>query len=535
LIFGFVSLLTLKLGDSSSNFILQFDFLKAENISLSFSLLIDTQSLIFMFVLLTIVSAVFRFSQHYMQDELFNSRFNYIVILFVLSMLLLILIPELIFTLIGWDGLGLTRFLLIIYYLSDSSWVAGMKTYLINRLGDGLIIVSCRMLIFQGRWGITTIKFWTPLVILLLLGCFTKSAQFPFSTWLPDAMAAPTPVSALVHSRTLVTAGVYLMFRFSKCLRREMFFFIGIIGFWSLILASLAACIEYDSKKIIAYSTLSQLGLMFVSLSLGLRWFCYFHLLTHAVFKALLFISMGYKIMLNKHSQDTRLLNSKYYTSYFNNFVGYVCIISLIGFPFLAGFFSKERIIEGSFWVWKIKFFLGIIISIPLTGYYCFRLLGSKTNLIWANVKTRRHDKCIYFPGIITLVLLAIILGYKLSYISNFSIFVKVKFLSKLIINVLLILRFLASWKNFRFSRLFYSDFSFLKTFNGRYFSKNLCDSLNVFHFRLDLGFNHVAIKRLLNSLENLARNVNQWSLWRTGVNKKLLILIRIILLINIL
>lgn len=164
-------------------------------------------------------------------------------------------------------------------------------------------------------------------------------------------MAAPTPVSALVHSRTLVTAGIFLLIRFFNCLTGSKFLILGCVGFWTMLLASFSACLEYDSKKIIAFSTLSQLGLMVVSLALGFVNFAFFHLLTHALFKALLFIVRGYKIFKTCHFQDNRILKFSFFYKYFKNFILQVCILSLIGFPFLAGFFSKERILEGSFWV----------------------------------------------------------------------------------------------------------------------------------------------------------------------------------------
>jgi len=212
-------------------------------------------------------------------------------------MILLIFIPDLIFFLIGWDGLGLIRFLLIIFYLRKNSFKAGIKTYFINRLGDGFFIIGFGILVIQKNWLLISLKKRIVLGILFSLGCFTKSAQFPFSSWLPDAMAAPTPVSALVHSRTLVTAGIFCLIRFFYCLKDTFFFLFGLIGFWTMIIARITACFEFDSKKIIAYSTLSQLGLMLISLSLGLVKFAFFHLLTHAVFKALLFICRGYKIL----------------------------------------------------------------------------------------------------------------------------------------------------------------------------------------------------------------------------------------------
>lgn len=145
-------------------------------------------------------------------------------------MFCLIFFPHFLFLLIGWDGLGLTRFLLVIYYLSDSSWAAGMKTFLINRIGDRFFIICLVLFLRKGYWEIKTCSNKDLLAFLIVLGCFTKSAQFPFSRWLPAAMAAPTPVSALVHSSTLVTAGIYIMIRFCHMFPYWLFILVGIRG-----------------------------------------------------------------------------------------------------------------------------------------------------------------------------------------------------------------------------------------------------------------------------------------------------------------
>ena len=191
---------------------------------------------------------------------------------------------------------------------------------------------------------------------VLCLGLVTKSAQFPFCSWLPAAMAAPTPVSALVHSSTLVTAGIYLLFRLKKMFSWEIKLTLGIIGLYTLLVARFSACFEWDLKKIIAFSTLSQLGLMCVSLSLGLSLLAFFHLLTHAVFKALLFIRAGFFIGQLSHFQDLRTLGK---TKGFNPLVDFSLVLSILalrGFPFLAGFFSKDIILESNVFVFNYIF-----------------------------------------------------------------------------------------------------------------------------------------------------------------------------------
>jgi NADH-ubiquinone oxidoreductase chain 5 len=188
-----------------------------------------------------------------------------------------------------------TRVLLILYYNSSIAWFSGIKTYLINRLGDGFLILSVVCLLNQGHWRIKSLdkKIGFVLVILLTIGLFTKRAQYPFCSWLPAAMAAPTPVSALVHSSTLVTAGVYVFFRIAPSVGSEIIRFVLVVRIYTMFIASLKACFEKDLKKVIALSTLRQLGLMCFSMGCGLFYLGLFHLFTHAVFKALLFIRVG--------------------------------------------------------------------------------------------------------------------------------------------------------------------------------------------------------------------------------------------------
>lgn len=337
---------------------------------------LDWISLIFFRVLRVIVSCVLVFSKFYLADDPFFSRFSSILLMFVFSMCLLIFIPHFVILLIGWDGLGFTSFLLIVYYSSFSSWSSGLKTYLINRLGDGFLLVSLVMLFNQGHWKILGLDKLIRIVVFfcLIFGLFTKSAQFPFSSWLPAAMAAPTPVSALVHSSTLVTAGIYLLIRFSGVLPNSVLIIISLTGVWTLFSASFAACVEWDLKKIIAFSTLSQLGLMCFSIGLGMRFFGFFHLLTHAVFKAMLFISAGFFIGQNFHLQDIRSLKGFGLNSPILGARFLIGILALSGFPFLAGFFSKDIIIESNLFKLKI-FFLGIfLLSLPFTVFYRFRV-----------------------------------------------------------------------------------------------------------------------------------------------------------------
>lgn len=280
------------------------------------------------------------------------SRFHLLVVLFVASMFLLILRPNLVTLILGWDGLGISSFFLVIFYKSNKAYNAGLLTALTNRVGDALILVSLSLILpFR--------SFTFPIRILggirpatLTLGTFivaaiTKSAQVPFSAWLPAAMAAPTPVSALVHSSTLVTAGVYLLFRVLPAVKRaERLVTIGALGAVTTFMARLSAFLESDLKKIVALSTLRQLGVIILRMALHLPILAFFHLIVHAFFKALLFIATGNVIHNSNDYQDLRRRGGNRLALPFNQSIIVLTKIRLCGVPFFSAFFSKEFILE---------------------------------------------------------------------------------------------------------------------------------------------------------------------------------------------
>merc|ERR550525_2205082 len=236
------------------------------------------------------------FSTRYMMSEKFFSRFILLVFFFILSIFLLILRPNFISLLLGWDGLGVTSYLLVVFYQSRKSYNAGMLTAITNRLGDVGLLISISFLLYMGNWSYIYIDSFSGvlsniLIYLIIISACTKRAQIPFSACLPAAIAAPTPVSALVHSSTLVTAGVYLIIRlnfiFCRSNRTNVLLFIGII---TILLAGAAAIFEIDIKKVIALSTLRQLGVIIIILGAIEPLLSFFHLLRHAYFKAILFI-----------------------------------------------------------------------------------------------------------------------------------------------------------------------------------------------------------------------------------------------------
>lgn len=299
-------------------------------------------------------------------------------------MILLIIRPNLIRILLGWDGLGLVSYCLVIYYQNVKSYNAGMLTALSNRIGDVALLLAIAWILnfgsfnyiyylecMKSTWEIGLIG------VLVVLAAITKSAQIPFSAWLPAAIAAPTPVSALVHSSTLVTAGVYLLIRFNPLISGTgVSSFLLLVSGLTIFMAGLGANFEFDLKKIIALSTLRQLGLIIRILAIGFPKLAYFHLLTHALFKALLFMCAGAVIHNMKDSQDIRNIGSLVSQIPYTRACLNVANLALCGIPFLAGFYSKDLILEvASLRLVNIVSFFLFFFSTGLTICYSLRLV----------------------------------------------------------------------------------------------------------------------------------------------------------------
>nr|WRV01080.1 NADH dehydrogenase subunit 5 [Palaemon australis] len=367
---------------SSSCYFLEWELVSINGVSVEMSLIFDWMSLLFLSFVCFISSMVLYYSGGYMGGDKNIVRFMYVVLGFVASMLFLILSPNLISILLGWDGLGLVSYALVIYYQNEKSAAAGMLTALSNRVGDVAILLSIALLMDLGGWNfifyVSSDSLKNNSVLwLIVLAAMTKSAQIPFSAWLPAAMAAPTPVSALVHSSTLVTAGVYLLIRFSPSLVgsgvSEVLF---LIGCTTMFMAGLGANFETDLKKIIALSTLSQLGVMVSILSFGGAMLAFFHLLTHALFKALLFMCAGSIIHSVGDSQDIRTMGSLVQFMPMSVMCINLANLSLCGIPFLAGFYSKDLILEVAF-MGPINMICLLMYGLAtgLTVSYSFRLV----------------------------------------------------------------------------------------------------------------------------------------------------------------
>lgn len=365
-------------------YFIEWELISLHSSSIVITFLFDWISLIFISFVLFIASLVIFYRKEYIAQDTNINRFILLVLLFVFSIIILIIRPNLIRILLGWDGLGLVSYCLVIYFQNVKSYNAGILTALSNRIGDVALLLAIAWILNYGSWNyifyIEMIKNDIEIQIigvLVILAAITKRAQIPFSSWLPAAIAAPTPVSALVHSSTLVTAGVYLLIRFNilftdTWIGRTLLLISGL----TIFIAGLGANFEFDLKKIIALSTLSQLGLIISILAIGFPKLAFFHLLTHALFKALLFICAGAIIHNIKNSQDIRdigclSIHIPYTTSCLN-----VANLALCGIPFLAGFYSKDLILEivSLSYVNIFSFFL-FFFSTGLTVCYSFRLV----------------------------------------------------------------------------------------------------------------------------------------------------------------
>lgn len=341
----------------------------------------DWISSLFMSLVLFISRLVFIYSELYIEEEKNKIIFMWVLLIFVFSIMVIIVSLNLFRILLGWDGLGLVSYCLVIYYQNERRNRAGMITVLINRLGDIRLILRVIFIINFYSWGfkefILERRKFKIIGLLVMFAAVTKSAQLPFRIWLPAAIAAPTPVSSLVHSSTLVTAGVYLIIRFNEYFFlgefRELLIFMSIL---TIFFSGLCAIVEIDIKKIIAYSTLRQLGVIIMILSIGNYELAYFHLLSHAVFKAILFLSSGRVIHGIIGFQDIRIIGIIIKISPFISLIIILSRLSLRGVLFLRGFYSKDLILEIIYFININYLFIFIIfLSTVFTFLYSLRII----------------------------------------------------------------------------------------------------------------------------------------------------------------
>lgn len=355
-------------------------------------------------------------------------------------MLLVVFMSNLFFLMLGWDGLGLVSFFLIVYYQNQSSITSGLFTLLINRLGDCFFLLTIGIYFsYVSSFGFSFTSDYSPFVLvsLLVLTFMTKRALFPFSPWLPLAIAAPTPISALVHSSTLVTAGLYLMMRFHYLVSASLLVnqILLLVCIFTSFYAGINAIFEVDLKKLIALSTLSHLGFIGLAFFSGLFRLAFFHILTHALFKSLLFMSMGDIITNLSHSQDLRFLSSGLNYTPGSCAVMYISLLNLLGLPSLRGFFSKDLVLETLLFS-DISYLavLVVMVNVGFTYFYTYQLFSFsfQDNKLSPYLNLHRygllHSVLLGFIGLRTLFFGA----FFLDFIVSSSIFYSVPMANKL-------------------------------------------------------------------------------------------------------
>jgi NADH-quinone oxidoreductase subunit L len=401
-----------------------FEWFAAGNFSVSFAFLVDPLSVLMMLNITGVGFLIHLYSTGYMHhDEGFNRFFAYLN-LFIFFMLLLVMGSNYLLMFVGWEGVGLCSYLLIGFWFKNQEYNnAAKKAFIMNRIGDlGLILGVILIFVHFGSIAYgdvfakagtltsgSTIITW--ITILLFIGAIGKSAQLPLYTWLPDAMAGPTPVSALIHAATMVTAGIYMIARNNILYSLSPFTLelVTIIGLATALFAATIAIVQNDIKKVLAYSTVSQLGLMFLALGLGAYTSGVFHMATHAFFKALLFLGAGSVIHGMSGEQDLRAMGGlrKYLPITFATFM--IGTLAISGIPPFAGFFSKDEILANAFAHNQLLWALAFVTSL-LTVFYMFRLFFltfSGTTRASEEVKHHIHESPMSMT--IPLIILAIL------------------------------------------------------------------------------------------------------------------------------
>ena len=370
-----------------------FDFINTVTFKIPFDLKVDALSSLFLLVITGVGSLIHLYSTAYMKEEEapHYARYFAYLNLFVFSMLLLVLGDNYVIMFIGWEGVGLCSYLLIGYWFTNNNYnYAAKKAFIMNRIGDlGFLLAIFWLIVKLGSVSYGTVLSAeslaklsttdiTAITLLLFVGAMGKSAQIPLYTWLPDAMAGPTPVSALIHAATMVTAGIYMITRSNILFSASEFtqHVIAIIGISTALLAATIAIKQNDIKKVLAYSTVSQLGYMFLGLGVGAYSGAVFHVITHAFFKALLFLGAGSVIHAMHHEQDIRKmggLKSKLPITHITFLIG---CIAIAGIPPFSGFFSKDEILAAAFAKSPIYWALGVV-GAAMTAFYMFRLYAT--------------------------------------------------------------------------------------------------------------------------------------------------------------
>ena len=411
-ILSFVIFYLVVTQDYSSN-VMIFSWITSGELQINWSIKIDALSSVMLIVVGIVSSLVHIYSIGYMSNDKSKPRFMSYLSLFTFAMITLVTSDNFLQLFFGWEGVGLCSYLLIgFWYKKPSANAAAIKAFIVNRIGDFAFALGILLIFYyfntlnysevfaqvsnfsnmQTNFLGIEANVITLICLLLFIGCMGKSAQIFLHTWLPDAMEGPTPVSALIHAATMVTAGIFLVVRCSPIFEYSQFALdlICVVGTTTAFFAATIALVQNDIKKIIAYSTCSQLGYMFFAAGIGAYHVAMFHLFTHAFFKALLFLGSGSVIHSFRDEQDIRLMGGVWKKIHYTWALMLIGTLALTGFPFLSGYYSKEAIIEFAYLKNSTMGFyvatMGILTAI-LTSFYSWRLLFKTFHGKYSNLK----------------------------------------------------------------------------------------------------------------------------------------------------
>jgi NADH-quinone oxidoreductase subunit L len=365
-----------------------FDFINVDSLKVPFAFQVDQLSSLFLLIITGVGFLIHVYSTAYMNEEKVEhfARYFAYLNLFVFSMLLLVMGANFVIMFIGWEGVGLCSYLLIGFWFKNNNYnYAAKKAFVMNRIGDlGFLLAIFWIIAKLGTANyvdvFSQVKSFTPaeltgITMLLFVGAMGKSAQIPLYTWLPDAMAGPTPVSALIHAATMVTAGIYMIARSNimYTIAPHTHTVVAIIGLATAIFAATIALKQNDIKKVLAYSTVSQLGYMFLGLGVGAYTGAVFHVMTHAFFKALLFLGAGSVIHAMHHEQDIRNMGGLKKFMPITHITFLLGCLAIAGVPPFSGFFSKDEILVGAYNENPLYYYIGVAGAL-MTAFYMFRL-----------------------------------------------------------------------------------------------------------------------------------------------------------------
>ncbi|MBL7711727.1 MAG: NADH-quinone oxidoreductase subunit L [Chitinophagaceae bacterium] len=377
-------------GGAPDTIVPLFNFIQAGKLLIPFAFKIDALSSLFLLIITGVGFLIHVYSTSYMHDDEGVVKYFAYLNLFVFSMLLLVMGANYLIMFIGWEGVGLCSYLLIGFWFKNRDYTnAAKKAFVMNRIGDLGFLVGMMLVLYHfgtlsynelfaqvsDNQAVMSGSTYTWIAICFFIGAMGKSAQLPLYTWLPDAMAGPTPVSALIHAATMVTAGIYMIARSSVIYNHSeaALHFIAIIGLLTALLAASIAIRQYDIKKVLAYSTVSQLGFMFLAIGCGAYTTAVFHVMTHAFFKALLFLGSGSVIHAMGGEQDIRSMGGLGKKMRITQATFFIGCVAIAGIPPFAGFFSKDEILAAAYAHSPVLYYAALAAAL-MTAFYMFRL-----------------------------------------------------------------------------------------------------------------------------------------------------------------